>query len=59
MRDLFELAITKFLISATVRNEETLDAFTTACGEWREYDYSIRDHKALTEQQRRMALLLS
>ena len=59
MRDLFELAIRKILISATVRNEQTLEAFTLACGEWRELDYSIRDSKALTKEQRRMALLLS
>ena len=50
MRDLFELANTKFLISATVRNEQTVEAFAVACGEWRGAHYSVRDLRALTEQ---------
>ena len=43
MRDLFELGKIKFLISATVRNEQTLDAFIIACGEWRGFIYSVYD----------------
>lgn len=59
LRDLFELSRVKILISATVRNEQTLGAFTIACGEQRIFDYPVQDFVTLIGQQGRMASRLS